>query len=579
MWKKIDQGGGNEALSVQRSTFLKDLQDILSSETSKISQKAKVRWAIEGDENTKYFHGILNKKGLILQSVGSFLTVNGFPTPISEDLKSFVSYDEIKRAMWDCGTNKSPGPDGFSFNLIRKFWNIIYEDVVAATKEFFATVKFPRGCNSSFIALILNIQDAKVVKYFHRISLIGTMYKIIAKIMANRLSLVILDIISEVMDTGLYKGLSINESFTLSHIFYADDVVFVGEWSDSNINNIIHVLQCFFLASGLKINIHKSQLMGIGVSSIEVDNAAKKVGCITFTTPFHYLGVKVGGSTLRKSLWSEVICKLSSRLSKSKLKTLSIGGRPTLIKSVLFAVSLYHISMFKVPKCVSNKMEALQGEKWQKDVVLGRSMDSEDVLKSQFSRLFALESQKDISVAEKMSHSSLAFSFCRMPMVGVEEDQFNNLISCTSAFILPQIEDRWVWSLSSTGDFSVNYARSFIDDKLLPSFDSPTRWVKVIPIKINVFAWRVWQDKLPTPLNLSILTFLPSSALHAIHRWSLLLICFSLVPWRAKFGVKSLGGGSLLIRGVTRIMIGSIVLITLKCQRGLKSFSKACLAL
>ncbi|GJT82777.1 hypothetical protein Tco_1057119 [Tanacetum coccineum] len=103
----------------------------------------------------------------------------------------------------------------------------------------------------------------------------------------------------------------------------------------------------------------------------------------------------------------------------------------------------------------------------------------EDVLKSKFPRLFALESRKDISMAEKISHSSLAFSFRRLPRGDIEEEQFINLISCTSAFILPQIEDRWVWSLSSTGDFSMNFARSFIDDKLLPSFDSLTRWVKV----------------------------------------------------------------------------------------------------
>ncbi|GJV71509.1 hypothetical protein Tco_1491504 [Tanacetum coccineum] len=66
----------------------------------------------------------------------------------------------------------------------------------------------------------------------------------------------------------------------------------------------------------------------------------------------------------------------------------------------------------------------------------------DDVLKSHFPRLFALESRKDISVAEKMSHSSLAFSFRRLPRGGVKEKQFSNLISCTSAFILPQIEDR-----------------------------------------------------------------------------------------------------------------------------------------
>lgn len=84
------------------------------------------------------------------------------------------------------------------------------------------------------------------------------------------------------------------------------------------------------------------------------------MGCGTFIAPFHYLGVKVGGYMSRKSSWTDVICKLSSWLSKWKLKTLSMGGRLTLIKSVLTATPLYHMSMFKVPKCVLNKMEALR---------------------------------------------------------------------------------------------------------------------------------------------------------------------------------------------------------------------------
>ncbi|GKB94008.1 RNA-directed DNA polymerase, eukaryota [Tanacetum coccineum] len=66
------------------------------------------------------------------------------------------------------------------------------------------------------------------------------------------------------------------------------------------------------------------------------------------------------------------------------------------------------------------------------------------------------------------------------------------------------MRDRWIWSLEASGDFSVTTARHLIDDHLLPKGDVPTRWVKVVPIKINVFAWRVRLDKLPTRLNLSL---------------------------------------------------------------------------
>ena len=49
--------------------------------------------------------------------------------------------------------------------------------------------------------------------------------------------------------------------------------------------------------------------MGIGVSNNEVDRDAKLVGCSTFTTPFIYLGVKVGEVMSRINSWDEVISK------------------------------------------------------------------------------------------------------------------------------------------------------------------------------------------------------------------------------------------------------------------------------
>ena len=87
----------------------------------------------------------------------------------------------LKERFWDCGTNKSPGPDGFTFEFYRKFWNLIDQDVVAAVTAFFATGLLPLGCNSSFIALIPKSHEAKMVKDFRPISLIGSMYKIITK--------------------------------------------------------------------------------------------------------------------------------------------------------------------------------------------------------------------------------------------------------------------------------------------------------------------------------------------------------------------------------------------------------------
>ncbi|GJV74127.1 RNA-directed DNA polymerase, eukaryota, reverse transcriptase zinc-binding domain protein [Tanacetum coccineum] len=91
----------------------------------------------------------------------------------------------------------------------QRFWSTIENDVFEAVKYFFNSGAIPNGCNSSFIALIPKIPDANLVKDFRPISLIESMYKIIAKIMANRLVGVLGDIVNEVQSL-LIAGKSTN---------------------------------------------------------------------------------------------------------------------------------------------------------------------------------------------------------------------------------------------------------------------------------------------------------------------------------------------------------------------------------
>lgn len=53
--------------------------------------------------------------------------------------------EEIKRAIWDCGTDKSPSSDGFTFDSIRRLWHILGADFVVAILEFFRSSSFPKG--------------------------------------------------------------------------------------------------------------------------------------------------------------------------------------------------------------------------------------------------------------------------------------------------------------------------------------------------------------------------------------------------------------------------------------------------
>nr|GEX78578.1 RNA-directed DNA polymerase, eukaryota [Tanacetum cinerariifolium] len=277
---------------------------------------------------------------------------------------------------------------------------------------------------------------------------------------------------------------------------------------NSNLSSIVNVLKCIFLASGLKINLHKSKLMGIGIAQDVVNMAANQIGCLTLSAPFTYLGVKARGSMSRITSWDVVFAKFFFWLSKWKLKTLSIGGRFTLIKYVLSPFPLYQMSIYKVPMGVLHKLELIRrnffnvgngdNTSFWNDVWL-----VEVPLKLLFLRLYALELDRHSSVAVKLRDRSLNMSFRRTPRGGIEEEQLQLLRDSTFTILLPNINDRWIWMLESLGDYSVKSARSFIDDLLLPSVGVPTRWVNIVPIKINIFSWRVCLDKLPTRLNLS----------------------------------------------------------------------------
>nr|GEX46475.1 RNA-directed DNA polymerase, eukaryota [Tanacetum cinerariifolium] len=124
----------------------------------------KMKWAVEGDENSKFFHSIVNRKRANLTIKG--IMVDGVwvddPSQVAE-LEIPISKEEIRNAVWGCGENKYPGPDGFTFEFFRKYWHIVGTDFCLAVEWFFNQDSFPVGCNSSFIALIPKSLDPKLV--------------------------------------------------------------------------------------------------------------------------------------------------------------------------------------------------------------------------------------------------------------------------------------------------------------------------------------------------------------------------------------------------------------------------------
>nr|GEY23307.1 RNA-directed DNA polymerase, eukaryota [Tanacetum cinerariifolium] len=362
----IDKGDGNVEVVNKRIEVVNTLQKIDKICSSEMAQKAKV------------------------------------------ELESSVSNEEIKRAVWDCGIDKSPSPDRFTF-------------------------------------------DANTVKDFRPISLIGSLYKIIAKILANHLVGVLEDIVNEVQSAFIVGRQSLD----------------------------VHVLECFYRASGLRINMNKSKIMGVLVDSDKVKCDASKLGCLILKTPFSYLGSKVGGSMSRVHTWNEVVDRVKNRLSKWKMKTLSIGG--------INLLDFMHVKLGNGDKTAF----------WEDILIEGKA------LKNGYPRIYSLETCKLIIVGMKLAQTSLDSSFRRVPRGGVEQEQFDKLSALVHDVTLTPVSDRWIWALESLGDFSVVSVRKVIDDKSLPKVDSKTRWIKYVPIKVNMHAWKVKTDSLPTRFNVS----------------------------------------------------------------------------
>jgi hypothetical protein len=105
--------------------------------------------------------------------------------------------EEVLQVVKDLQGDKAPGPDGFTMAFFQKCWSVLEADVMGFFDEVYHHCKFERSLNASFIALIPKKQNASNIRDFRPISLIGSVYKLLAKVLANRLKGVLDKLISE----------------------------------------------------------------------------------------------------------------------------------------------------------------------------------------------------------------------------------------------------------------------------------------------------------------------------------------------------------------------------------------------
>jgi len=189
-------------------------------------EKSKIKWHCEGDRNTAYFYRIAKIRAssslittmrdgdnlLIDPNIVSAHTVNDFQNLFTADsnvtqnslvedvipnlitdrgnnmLTILPSMDEIYNVVFSLSKDSAPGPDGFGAFFFQTYWSIVKHDVSRAVLQFFTSGWLLLNFNANLLVLIPKTNHADSVHQYRPIALENFKFKIISKILADRLA-------------------------------------------------------------------------------------------------------------------------------------------------------------------------------------------------------------------------------------------------------------------------------------------------------------------------------------------------------------------------------------------------------
>ena len=226
-----DATDGNSASMLEAS---KKLDDLLLKQEIYWAQRSRISWLKHGDKNTKYFHskasqwrrrnmiqGVKDQHNNWVEEIEDIAGVaieyfenmfksgacdrldesldvvqHKMTTNMQEILSREYSANEIKTALFQMGSTKAPRPDGINALFNQKFWHIVSDDVVTAVLDFLESSNLNSDINYTHIVLIPKVKSLEKMSDYRPISLCNVIYKIISKVMANRLKQILPQLIS-----------------------------------------------------------------------------------------------------------------------------------------------------------------------------------------------------------------------------------------------------------------------------------------------------------------------------------------------------------------------------------------------
>ena len=233
-WDSIGVGRPLTQLELDRKTVeLEEFKRWALIEEIMWRQKSREIWLKEGDRYTKFFRKMANSHikhnqmiGLKIDGVwhldGQDLQqgiVNAFQSLLTDPVdwranmeglifskledqeavrleKPFME-EEVFFALCELNEEKALGPDGYTVAFWQLSWETVKGGVMSVFKDFFVSSKFVKSLNSTFIVMVPKKEGTNGFKDFRPISLVGSLYKLIAKVLANRLKKVMIQLVNK----------------------------------------------------------------------------------------------------------------------------------------------------------------------------------------------------------------------------------------------------------------------------------------------------------------------------------------------------------------------------------------------
>lgn len=120
-------------------------------------------------------------------------------------LTSKPTWDEVRNAVFGMKASGAPGPDGFNGYFFQEYWDVVGKDVFNTVKQFFSQSWLPPNMNSNNVVLIPKLSNADSIAKYRSIALANYQFKIISKILVDRLAAIAPLLISD-HQRGFIRG-------------------------------------------------------------------------------------------------------------------------------------------------------------------------------------------------------------------------------------------------------------------------------------------------------------------------------------------------------------------------------------